>query len=196
MKKYLVATVFSLISMAAIAGESGVFVGLGVGQSNIKLNSTDFNYLNTKDESDTAFKIYGGYQFNKYLAVEGSYIDFGKATGSAINIKEKYKVTSYTLAAVGSLPLGSSGVSLLGKLGVSRNHVKDDYTFKTQSFRHTKTKTDVLWGVGAKYMVTNNVGIRLEYENLGNAGEPISNADTGTGRSKLALISAGVEWKF
>ena len=61
---------------AAAELDPGFYVGAGVGQS--KIEADDINF----DEDDTGFKVFGGYQFNKYFAVELAYIDGGNADKS------------------------------------------------------------------------------------------------------------------
>ncbi|HEU5282508.1 MAG TPA: outer membrane beta-barrel protein, partial [Burkholderiales bacterium] len=58
--------------------EAGFYVGGGIGQSELK-DACDGDGLTVTDcdDTDTAWKLFAGYWFNKYFAVEGGYIDFG-----------------------------------------------------------------------------------------------------------------------
>ncbi|MFV9615085.1 MAG: outer membrane beta-barrel protein, partial [Gammaproteobacteria bacterium] len=55
--------------------ESGFYIGAGVGDAGVDVNENDF------DESDSAYKIFGGYNIGFIplvdFAVEASYVDFG-----------------------------------------------------------------------------------------------------------------------
>jgi OmpA-OmpF porin, OOP family len=195
MKKLLIATALAttLFVPQAFAqnADTGGYVGLGFGQSNIKLNSTDFSYLTTKDETGSAFKIYGGQQFNKNLAVEIGYANLGKATGAGFGVSDSYEASALSVAAAGLLPLGDSGFSFLGMAGLSVNMIKDHYISTTQNISLTKSKTDFYYGVGAKYAINKNFAVRAQYENFGAAGD-----EGGLTRSKLDLTSLNVEYKF
>jgi OmpA-OmpF porin, OOP family len=207
MKKLLISTTLAatLFTPQAFAqnADMGSYLGLGFGQSNIKLNSTDFSDLDTKDETGSAFKIYGGQQFNKNLAVEIGYANLGKATGTGTasrgfataTASNSYKASALTVAAVGLLPLENSGFSLLGMAGLSVNRIETkvvvDYVFDSISDSVTKSKTDFYYGVGAKYAINKNFAVRVQYENFGKAGDE----EQGT-RSKLDLTSLNVEYKF
>jgi opacity protein-like surface antigen len=66
---------------------SGPYIGAGVGQSDV---DTDCAVAGTEttgcDTTNTAWKAYLGYQFNKWIALEGGYVKFGdvNATGSVV----------------------------------------------------------------------------------------------------------------
>jgi opacity protein-like surface antigen len=65
--------VLSLMAGAAAQADTqpGFYAGVGIGSGTIEVDEVDF------DESDTAFKIFGGYQFNENFAVELTYLDGG-----------------------------------------------------------------------------------------------------------------------
>ena len=78
-KNNLIAGLIALSSLAAgapaaLAQDAGFYAGIGFGQSKVK----DFceGVVGTCDDKDTAWKILGGYQFNKYLGAE---IEIGRA---------------------------------------------------------------------------------------------------------------------
>lgn len=207
MKKLLISTALATTLFAPQAfaqnADTGGYLGLGFGQSNIELNSTDFDGFTT-DETGSAFKIYGGQQFNKNLAVEIGYANLGKATGAgtffdstfgSLTASGSYEASALTVAAVGLLPLENSGFSLLGMAGLSVNRIEGklvvDSGFGSISDSVTKSKTDFYYGVGAKYAINKNFAVRVQYENFGKAGDE----EQGT-RSKLDLTSLNVEYKF
>src|SRR4051812_49275200 len=65
---------------------SGFYVGAGAGQFNAGIddvNDVD-DAINSWDESDTAYKIFGGYRLNRFLAFELDYINLGKPSGAVV----------------------------------------------------------------------------------------------------------------
>ena len=114
---------FSSIASAQML--SKVYFGAGLGSTNIKLDSSDFSGLTSKDEKDTGGKLYGGYRFNQWLSGELAYTDLGKANFSFPGGNGDAKATAWSLAAVGTWPL-AGGFSLLGKLGASFNKAETE----------------------------------------------------------------------
>ena len=95
MKKSAIAIGLMLASGVAMAQQAQpkFYVGASIGEA--RVNAGDLgDYINETaselralgvqnvsskvDESDTAFKIFAGYQFNKWFAVEGGYSNFGE----------------------------------------------------------------------------------------------------------------------
>ena len=78
------------------AGGSGGYGGINIGQSvadidhgriNSGLLSGGFTTTAiTDDKRDTGYKLYGGYQFNKYFALEAGYFDLGKFEFTATTV--------------------------------------------------------------------------------------------------------------
>ena len=104
------------------------------------------------DSNHTSYKIFGGFQATKNFGGELAYTNFGEYRGDNSD--------SWSLAATGTVPFDNWNV--FGKLGMTRNYIK---------FGNSATHTDLLAGVGVGYNFTNNVGVRLEYEDFGKLNE-------------------------
>lgn len=98
MNKLLIAAAFSGILLAGPAAAQG-YIGGGVGASNT-------------DNTETSWKLYGGYQFNPTWGVEVAYTDLGRYKNGDIE--------SWSLAGTGTMPLDAKW-SLFGKLGAASN---------------------------------------------------------------------------
>jgi OmpA-OmpF porin, OOP family len=83
----------------------------------------------TTDETDSAWKVYAGYRFNRHLAIEGGLVDLGEFTArTTVTSVDGLPVTpgtliitaktdiGFQLAGVGIWPIGPA--SVFGKLGV------------------------------------------------------------------------------
>jgi OOP family OmpA-OmpF porin len=162
--------IFALIAAStlaispALAEDAGFYVGAGIGDFGIDVGGFD--------GSDTGFKLLGGYQFIKYFAVEGEYIDGGTVEDSGLEVD----VSGWNLSGVGILPI-SGTFSLFAKLGMifwdaESSGIGDD------------SGEDFSWGVGAGYDFTDQFGARLEYQ-----GFEIEDADGD-------MISLSASWKF
>ena len=65
--KRLFASVVVLFLLAPVTAFSQGYIGASLGQSDV---GSEF-------DEDIAYSILGGYRFNKFFALEGSYIDYG-----------------------------------------------------------------------------------------------------------------------
>ena len=150
--------------LAGIASAQG-YVGFGVGQSRAKLDCAG---TDTCDKTDTAFRLYGGYQFNPNLALEAAYYDQGKARVTASDpelgtVGGDFKGQGFGLWGVLSAPMQAA--SVYAKLGVVSARIKLDASSSTlgsasASERHTRGA----WGLGASYEFASDWVARLDYE--------------------------------
>lgn len=211
LKKWVLASSLTLIAGAACA--EGWYGGASLGQSKNRFSSSDFSLsgmpitaAESKDQTDTGYKLTLGYQFNPNLAVEGSFADLGKfhysytGTGgwAGLDGEWDYKVQAWTLAAVGSLPL-SEQFSVFGKIGATVAKAKSSLDHNIPALPPTvgdsTSRTNLLWGVGARYDFTETFGIRAEYEDHGRVGNKFDTTG-GTGRAKASLFSVGLDVRF
>jgi len=173
---------------AAFAADSGAYVGGGVGYSDHKL-STDDGSLSGGDRHKGSASVYGGYQFNPNLAVEGGYVDLGKATadhttGGGTTQDYSSKLSAWQASVIGSVPVADK-VSLYGRLGAAR--LQDKWSDGSSS--GTAHKTKPLIGVGVKYDINEKVALRGEYTDYGKISHD--------GESEHARVaSVNVQYQF
>lgn len=151
-------------TLAGIASAQG-YAGFGIGQSRAKLDCTG---ADTCDKTDTAFRLYGGYQFTPNLALEAAYYDQGKArvTGSDPELGSvggDFKGQGIGLWGLLVAPMDA--VSFYAKLGVVSSRIKLDASSSvlgsaSASERHTRGAL----GLGASYEFAPKWVARLDYE--------------------------------
>jgi OOP family OmpA-OmpF porin len=146
--------------------QPGLYVGAGVGKATIELDDEDgFGF----DSDDTAFKVFGGYNFNQYFAIEAAYFDGGAPEETVISVPGargtiEVGTTGLIASVLGRVPLGDM-FSLYGKLGfasydaeikgrVNGNVVAED----------DGSDDDVAYGVGAAFNLGASFELRAEYE--------------------------------
>lgn len=167
----------SLLASNALAQQYYFGVGFGQGNASVPSVNTSFGGVafsaSSDKTTDTAYKLYGGYQFTPNWGVEVGYNDLGnkyslKETEAGISSTVTYKMDNWYVAATGTLPL-QGGFSLFGKLGLSANKVSGTElcTAGVCEGLGSESKTDVMAGVGAQYTFMNHWAARLEYENYG-----------------------------
>lgn len=209
----VVISVLSAFTATASAQEAGAYVGASVGQSKVDIDtaglSSGFAAAGLSatgisvDENDTGWKLFGGYKFNKYFALEGGYVDLGQfsaattitavrgaaITPTAVNATFKAE-EGYFLTAVGILPL-SNNFSIFGKLGAYSMKTKLDVAVAGTSLSNSERNEDMLYGVGLGYDFTRNVSLRAEWERFEKVGD-----ENKTGQGDVDLISVGLVFKF
>jgi len=199
----------SLAAHAAGAqdGEPRWYGGLSLGQSKVSIDNSDLQVAGatastiSKDETDTAYKLFAGYRFNRNFAVEGGWTDLGKfkatntvtapAAGSAsISVKS----SGPHAEAVGILPVNN--FSFFGKAGLMYTMTKSSGSSSgavvfTGNPNQEHSELNLKIGFGAGYDITRNVGVRVEYEHIFDVGDKDK-----TGEGDVRVISLGVLFRF
>jgi OOP family OmpA-OmpF porin len=124
----------------------------------------------SRDSRDTGFKIFGGYQFNPYFAVEGGYFVLGKlgysaTTTPAGSVDAQFKLNGANLDLVGKLPI-TSNLSALARVGVAagRSRVSFNTTGPVTMGDTSKRNTNAKIGLGLEYAMGTRMMLRGEIE--------------------------------
>jgi OOP family OmpA-OmpF porin len=189
---------FAAVSgQAALAAESGWYLGLGVGLSQAGIHheriATQVGVPVTAisfddDDRDIGYKLFGGYKFNKNFAVEGGYFNLGEFGftanyAPANTFTGTGKFQGLNLDLVGILPV-SEKFSAFGRVGYIYTEAKDNFTgtgagAAVAAFNPNPEKKDgnYKYGLGVQYDFTYNLGLRVEWERyrvndaVGNKGD-------------------------
>jgi hypothetical protein len=150
----IAAALFMLVPTPVLAG--GIYIGGGVGSASVQ-DTTGTPSGNSFDESDTAFKVFGGYRFDwlPIVSVSGEvgYRDLGKASAGAL----EYKVDGFDYAALAGLGLGP--IELFARVGGMQYDLEKSNGGARTSFDGSAP----LYGVGARLKLF-GIGLRAEYE--------------------------------
>jgi OOP family OmpA-OmpF porin len=184
------------ISLLASAQDAGFYAGAAVGQS--RISDACEGVTVACDDKDTAWKVFGGYQFNKNFGAEVGYVDLGKATANGVitgvTVSADAKVKGFEVLGVGTLPIANN-FSAYGKLGFFRWDLDVSATGVISGFSATvsasETGTDFTFGLGLKYDFAKNIGARLEWQRYNDIGK-----ESTTGKSDADLFSLGIVFKF
>jgi len=132
------------IAPAALAVDGGFYLGAGFGGSSTDVdNESGVSF----DDSDTAWKAFGGFHFLQFFAVEASYRDLGTDAD----------ITGYDASGLLGMPLGP--IYLFGKLGV----IDWDSGFSSVD------GTDYLVGIGGSLdLFKFRLRAEIEYMDIGN----------------------------
>jgi OOP family OmpA-OmpF porin len=176
--------IFALLAMAAFAvspamaaDDGGFYVGAGFGGFEVDID--DFEEGADFKGDDTAFKLFGGWKFNKYIGGELEYIDGGtveeKYSDGVDTLKVGIDVSGFNVSLLGAFPIGDQ-FDVFAKLGMFmwdgdfQAKISGPLCDELQEFgescteRATDDGSDFSWGVGANWYFMENFGARLEYQ--------------------------------
>ena len=165
----------------------------------------------TKDENDTGWRAFGGYQFSQNTAIEVGYANFGEVSQNiaytapialaGTTLTGKYKADGFFGDIVGTMPL-SEQFALLGRIGAMYS------TMKATASSNNAAVTAFLaargidmnpehseWngrlGIGAQFNFSKSVGARIEWERTYRIGDKNK-----TGEGDVDFLSIGLQVKF
>ena len=175
---------FALPTFAQVSAPSlsAAYVGGSLGQSALDLDCEGASC----DKKDSAWRVFGGYQFHRHFAAELGYANLGEAKidfgpGDQFNAEAR----AWDISAVGILPVGP--VSLLGRVGLYRanTELRDSATGESAD----ESNSGLLLGLGVQYDVTKNLGVRAEWQQYADVGHGDTEFD-------VRVLNLGVVWKF
>jgi len=170
MKKRLVLVVAIVAMVAAspaVAREkNGFYIGGSIGQSELKVEGgdPDIGAIEFK-EDDMGYKLFVGYRFWKFFALEGGYVDFGNPdttfeTGLG-DLFTEIELTGWDASAVGNLPLGI--VDLFAKVGYFWWDADIRAALDGEGDSDSESGSDLTYGIGVAVWL-GQIAIRGEVE--------------------------------
>jgi OmpA-OmpF porin, OOP family len=168
------------------------------------------------DDKDSGYGFAVGYRFNRWLAVEGGYVDLGDrsyretASGRRFGFDQagapttfpanfttrvKSNVAGFLISALGVVPL-SYRWEAYGRAGIMIGNdevdlaITDDTNGGRATFDVSESATDVLLGVGVSFSLAEVYSLRAEFMRVLEAGDELS------GESDIDLLSLGVTVRF
>ena len=184
-----------LASPFAQAQDAEWYLGGNVGQAKAKiddpgvirgLGGVGFTGVTMDDKnSDTGYKVFLGYAFNRYFAFEGGYFNLGQFGYTATTVPPgtlagNIKLQGFNLDAVLHLPL-SRRWSLFGRAGGNFAQTKDTFTGSglvlVSDPSPSKSAVNYKFGGGLQFDFSRRVGLRAEMERyriwdaIGNKGD-------------------------
>lgn len=167
---------------AQAADDANWYIGANVGPTQATIDDARIqqnlsaqglpNASMTDNNRDTGYKVFGGYQFNRNWALEGSYFDLGKyrfdaSTTPAGTLGGELRLRGFALDAVLSAPL-TDRFSVFGKLGANYAEARDTFTSSgavaVSDTNPSKMELNPKIGIGMQYAFTDALAVRAELE--------------------------------
>ena len=201
MKKY---TLFILLTFFygqfAHSADINGYVGGNLGAATIDTGVSGTTATAALDEDDMGWKIYGGVNFNDFLAVEVQYADFGEATlGGNVNDTFVFEGTTFQFLTTAELILDGDSIGFAAVAGYDLSKYVRPYirlgghqwdsSFSVAAGGLSATIADddgfdIFYGIGIKVKISEQFSAVAEYENYTFDEENID------------LITAGLQFTF
>jgi OOP family OmpA-OmpF porin len=201
------AAIATAAGSVAIADDSGWYVGANAGQSLSRIDDrrieagllqSGLSTISTDDdERHFGYKLFGGYQFDRYLSLEGGYFNLGKFGFAAQtlpqgNLHGNLKLQGADLDLVGTLPI-TQRFAVFGRVGANYAAVKDSFggtgAVDVLKPRDRENAVNYKVGVGLQYDLTEFLRVRGEIERY-RIDDPVE------GKADIDLFSLGLVYRF
>ena len=205
----VLAALAATASSWAVAQDSsqGGYIGANAGQTRSHFNNDSLNstlagqgfraVAITEDNRSNGYKLFGGYQLNRNLAVEGGYFDLGRSSYSSATVPAgtfsgNTTVRGLNLDLVGMLPV-TEKFSVLGRVGAAYAQSKANITNSgvpaLNNLNTSRNDTNLKLGLGLQYAFTPALSVRAEMERY-RINDPIRN------RGHIDMASLALVYKF
>ena len=171
-----------LATPASAQDSSYVYGGLGVGQARAHVDDVRIaetllgSGLSTTaiahDERHTAYKVFGGYQLNRYVGLELGYFHLGRFNFNAQTVPTgalagEFRVQGANFDVVGTLPF-TDNLSGLARVGATyartRTAITGTGAVNVTNPRPSDRETNAKVGLGLQYAVGRSMFVRGEVE--------------------------------
>ena len=173
-------------NMAMTPPQSPWYVGAGVGTGKLHKSGSDLSGLDNAqlDDTDTSYRLRGGYRFSPYGAVELGYSDFGRYrfSSDADQINGSGRANSVDLSLVGIIPLQQ--FDLYGRIGWAHSKltVNANGPLQPTSTNQNERQDEAAYGLGARWWFAPQWGAFVEWQK--------------NDRIRIDSYIAGVDFRF
>jgi OmpA-OmpF porin, OOP family len=129
------------------SADPGAYVGASYGQAQISVDALSFS------ESDSGYKVFVGYTFTPYAAIELDYVDAGQPTEVRGRNTIEVPATGVVASAIAKYPFGKM-FAATGKLG---------FAFYDAD---TTSNIGIAYGLGVSASFWERFEARIEYEQV------------------------------
>lgn len=201
------ATLAALACPLALAQDTGWYGGASIGRTAATIDDAriasglagaGLGTVSIADrDRDTGYKLFGGYQINRNVSLEGGWFDLGRygftaTTVPAGTLTGDIRVRGLNLDLVGTFPV-TERFSVLGRLGVT--HARTTGVFRGTGAvgvtdpNPVKRDTNLKAGLGLAYAFSPTLSMRVE-------GERYRINDAVGNKGHIDMLSLGLVWRF
>lgn len=183
-RKTLLSLALLLVASGAMAqDDKGWYGGLGVSRAWSDIENGDLRSAATAagstvstfsdDDSDTTWKVLGGYSFNQNFALEASWFQLGEygfnaGLTPAATVNGRSEIDGYGLDLVGTWPVAER-LSFLARLGINNTKVEQRFsnTLGGRLPSGSDRNVNETLGLGLQYAVNDRINVSTEFTRYG-----------------------------
>jgi len=178
------------------------YLGIGVGATH--LSAQDVCAVGgscSLDKNSFGGKLYGGYQFTDYFAVEGAWTDLGKASGTERDVivpgdqrSIDWRARGLEASVLFGLPVGDV-FRFYNRLGAFRSTTDVDSTYTVSGSSTpgsvSRSETNFVFGLGGQWVIAERFDLRVEWQRFLDVGDSST-----TGSADVDFVSLGLMFYF
>jgi OmpA-OmpF porin, OOP family len=169
----------AVCAMSASHAEPYVVGSLGSAKQ-----SLDCDGVSNCDTSSTGFKLLGGYKFTPNFAIEGGYLDFGKANASLEGVSITTKTAGFGVGAAFHQDLNPDW-TVSARLGLASLKTKSEVADVSSA---KDTHTQLYGGLAVGYRISPKVALEASYD--------FSKAEREGDKFNVRMLGVGVNVAF
>ena len=172
---------------AAAQEDQGFYLGASLGSG--KSKNTCEGFVGACDDTDTAYKLFAGYQMNRNFGWEAGYGYLGDVSGRSTDGTIDFEVTNkaFDFSGIVTLPVNDR-FAVFGRLGVYRSQVELRGTLG--SLQGGDHNTSFTWGLGLRFDLGRAFAVRAEWQHYPEIGGASAGVDD------MDLLTLGLLMRF
>lgn len=173
--------------------ERGWYAGIAAGTATFN----DAANSPTLDDSDTSFSLFGGFRFNRYLAVQGNVVDLGEYADSG-SILVSTELSGVVASAVGLLPVKNTGVEFFGRAGITILNYTQNFENSGFILENSSTGDALAVSLGVNYSLPffKRLTLHVAYDYYYfETKKTFDSADEGASNS-IGVLGTGLRFNF
>jgi OOP family OmpA-OmpF porin len=160
MKKLVPLAILCCVLLAPAARAGKFYIGASYGETSLDVPSASASFK----VDDNGYKGIAGFKLFRWLAIEGSYVDFGSFEETVEDVNLQAEASAITLSAVGILPI-TPRFELFAKAGATNWDSKSVFTEEgMEPVIGDESGTDYSYGFGLGWNFSQRLGLRGELE--------------------------------
>lgn len=139
----------------SFAHAGDIYAGAGIGTATIEDSEEGLSF----DDSSTAWKIFGGYQFHENFAAELAYLDFGEANDTVDDVRVEAEIDGWS-ASLLAMTTSTSNLQVFGKVG----YFDGEADVSALGLSVDNDDSGLTLGAGVKANISDAFNLRIEFD--------------------------------